>query len=159
MRGRRRIAASRHRPVAALAAVGCTAQSPPLRPPKPSSAVFGPPKVIESKGLRPLRSSFPQGLRGPFAHRFLKVVEVFESKKSESFGLTSPRPLGEKPSLRVDAVSTPRGWVGGSKGREGCGGTLFIFIFFLFFFYTPEIIELLHFTSLGTQTRLRQFFL
>ena len=170
MRGRRRIAASRHRPVAALAAVGCTAQSPPLRPPKPDSAVFGPQGrriegssapsfIVSSRSSRPLCSSFPQGLRGPFAHRFLKVVEVFESKKSESFGLTSPRPLGEKPSLRVDAVSTPRGWVGGSKGREGCGGTLFIFIFFLFFFYTPEIIELLHFTSLGTQTRLRQFFL
>ena len=159
MRGRRRIAV-----------VGDTAQSPPSRPSAapPSRRPCGrrsripqssAPKVVESKGLRPLRSSFPQGLRGPFAHRFLKVVEVFESKKSESFGLTSPRPLGEKPSLRVDAVSTPRGWVGGSKGREGCGGTLFIFIFFLFFFYTPEIIELLHFTSLGTQTRLRQFFL
>ena len=102
-----------------------TAQSSPLRPSAtpPSRRPRGrrsriprssAPKVVESKGLRPLCSSFPQGRRPP-----LLIVSSRSSRSSRSSSrrnrsllvLLPLAPWGRGPLFesKTDAVSSPRG--------------------------------------------------
>ena len=121
-----------------------TAQSPPSRPSAapPSRRPFGrrsriprssAPKVVESKGLRPLCSSFPQGLRGRRVEEIGVFWSYFPSPPGEEALSSSQKPMHSLPQGDdSEGANIFFAFLGVEEGR----GRTFCFS------YTPEIIQL-----------------